>query len=217
MGGLANTTAMCPPGDRSMYHSISYGYLMAEVVRRTDPEHRSYGQFFREVICAPLDIKDLWFGLPIEDEPRVAKFTWGAVSPSAPQVAPNPIRVAMMPAVMAPSPAIWNTREIHASCIPAGSGITTARDGARFFALLANRGELGGTRLISEERLMAQTEPRPNPLQVDEGIGMITTNGIGGYWVGGTHPHTDPVVGRAPHTVARAVRWDGPVSTPASA
>ena len=49
---------------------------------------------------------------------------------------------------------------------------------------------------------MAQTEPRPNPLEVDEGIGMITTNGVGGFWVGGKHPHTDPVVGRATNVLA---------------
>jgi CubicO group peptidase (beta-lactamase class C family) len=199
---LADVTPLCPPGERSMYHSLSYGYLVGEVVRRTDPEHRLFGDFLRDEICAPLDIKNVWFGLPAEEEARVATLTWGAVPPSAPQVAPNPIRAAMMPAAIAPVPEIWNTRALHAACVPAGSGIMNARDGARFMALLANRGVLGGTRLISEARLMALTEPRPNPLEVDEGIGMITTNGIGGFWVGGKHPHTDPVVGRATHTLA---------------
>lgn len=199
---LADVTPLCPPGQRSMYHSLSYGYILGEVIRRTDPRHRPYGYFLREEICAPLDIKDLWVGLPADEEHRVATLTWGATPPSAPQVAPNPIREAMMPAGIAPVPEIWNTSAMRAAVIPAGSGIMTARDGARFMALLANRGELGGTRLISEDRLMALTEPRPNPLERDEGIGMITTNGVGGFWVGGKHPHTDPVMGRATHLLA---------------
>jgi CubicO group peptidase (beta-lactamase class C family) len=31
---------------------------------------------------------------------------------------------------------------------------------------------------------------------------MITTNGVGGFWVGGTHPHTDAVIGRGRHVLA---------------
>jgi CubicO group peptidase (beta-lactamase class C family) len=199
---LADVTPLCPPGQRSMYHSLSYGYILGEVIRRTDPRHRQFGDFLREEICAPLDIKDLWVGLPAEQERRVATLTWGAVPPAAPQVAPSPIRKLMMPAAISPVPDIWNAPAMRAAVIPAASGIMTARDGARFMALLANRGELSGTRLISQERLMALTEPRPNPLERDEGIGMITSNGVGGFWVGGKHPHTDPVMGRATNLLA---------------
>ncbi len=204
VGWLAEVTPLCPPGERSMYHSLSFGYILGEVVRRTDPGHRLFGDFLRDEVCFPLDIKDLWVGLPPEEEHRVATLTWGAEPPAAPQVAPSPIRQMMMPAGVAPVPEIWNTSAMRAAVIPAGSGIMTARDGARFMALLANRGELGGTRLISEERLMALTEPRPNPLEVDEGIGMITTNGIGGFFVGGKHPHTHPVIGRATHVLGHS-------------
>lgn len=199
---LADVEPMCAPGETSMYHSLSYGYLIANIVRLTDPQHRPFGQFMQDELFRPLGIHDTWFGLPGSEEHRVATLTWGAHPPAAPQVAPNPIRDAMMPAAIAPVPAIWNTPAMRKADIPAGSGIMTARDGARFMSLLANRGEVDGVRLLSEERLMALTEPRPNPLEVDAGIGMRTTNGIGGFWVGGTHPHTDPVIGRAPHILA---------------
>ena len=87
---LADTTPMAPPGERSMYHSLSYGYLLGEVVRRTDPKHRMFGAFLQDEILTPLDIRNLWFGLPADQEPRVATLTWGPVPPTAPQVAPIP-------------------------------------------------------------------------------------------------------------------------------
>lgn len=201
---LADVEPMVPPGERSMYHSLSYGHLLGEVVRRTDPQHRRFDRFLREEICDPLGLDDIWFGLPVEQEPRVATLTWGAAPPEQPQVAPNPIRTAMMPPAVMPCPEIWNTRAIRSACVPAASGIMTARAGARFMALLANGGALGGTRLLSEDRLLALTEPRSDPLEVDAGIGMVTTNGIGGFRVGGKHPHTDPVVGRAPNLLAQS-------------
>ena len=199
---LAEVTPLCPPGTRSQYHAISFGYLLAEVVRRTDPKHRMYRDFLREEICAPLGIDDLWVGLPPEQEHRVATLTWGAEPPAAPQVAPNPVRNASMPAAVLPGPEVYNLPIVHEACIPAASGIMTARACARFFALLASGGVLGGTRLLSRERLLELTTPRPNPLEPDEAIGMVTWIGTGGYWLGGEHPPADPVVGVGKHILA---------------
>jgi len=69
-------------------------------------------------------------------------------------------------------------------------------------AMLANNGKLKGRKLLSKERLLAQTEPRPNPLEVDAGIGMVTSNGVGGYWVGTKHPASNPLVGSSPLVLA---------------
>jgi CubicO group peptidase (beta-lactamase class C family) len=201
---LAGTRPMAAPGERSQYHSLSFGYLLGEVLRRVDPAHRSFQELLDEEVCSPLGIRDVFFGLPENQELRVATLTWGADPPEAPEVAPNPIRDVMMPLAMAPAPATWNLRELHASANPAVSGIMTARDGARFMALLANRGALGGKRFLSASRLLDLTAPRPCPSEVDEGIGMPTSNGVGGFWVGGQHPVRHPVIGSGEHVLGHA-------------
>jgi CubicO group peptidase (beta-lactamase class C family) len=182
---LAGVTPLCPPGERSMYHSLSFGYLLGEVLRRTDPGGRPFDQVVRDELTQPFGIDDVWFGVPPEHEHRIAQLTWGAEPPSEPHVKPNPIRAMMMPAGVDPGPGPWNTRAAHAACVPAAGGIMTARAGARFMAVLANGGVLDGVRLASEERLRACARLRPNPDQIDEGIGRSTTNGVGGYFVGG--------------------------------
>ncbi|KAH7703878.1 Protein LACT-2 [Aphelenchoides avenae] len=39
------------PGTRSGYHALTYGWLVDQIVRRTDPKKRSVSQFLREEIC----------------------------------------------------------------------------------------------------------------------------------------------------------------------
>jgi CubicO group peptidase (beta-lactamase class C family) len=199
---LADVEPLSPPGERSMYHSISFGYILGEVIRRTDPQHRPFGQFVRDELCAPFGIDDVWFGLPAHLEPRVAKLTWGAVPPEAPQIAANPIRDLSMPGTITPSPAPYNDERMHAACLPAAGGLMTARDGARFLRLLANGGEIDGKRLIDEARLRACTAPRSNPTQIDEAIGRVAWLGTGGYWIGRDAEYADPVVGSNPAVLA---------------
>jgi CubicO group peptidase (beta-lactamase class C family) len=201
VGWLAQTTPMGPPGERSLYHSVSFGYILGEVIRRTDPAHRMFGEFVHGEFCKPLGLDNLWFGLPREEQDRVATLTWGANPPSAPAVPPSAIRTAMVPAALAPVPDVANLWAVRAAVKPSSGGIMNARDGARFFALLANGGELGGMRLFSQARLRALAEPRPNPTEVDEGMGRPVPNGVGGFWVGSTHPVRDPVLHQGRHVL----------------
>lgn len=52
---------------------MSFGWILGEVVRRTDPARRDFAQFVQEKICAPYGITDLWMGISDEAEGRVAK------------------------------------------------------------------------------------------------------------------------------------------------
>ncbi|GGB44702.1 esterase [Tistrella bauzanensis] len=56
------------PGSRWGYHIGSFGSLLAELIRRTDPAGRSFGQFFADEVARPLGI-DVHFGLP-DDLPQ---------------------------------------------------------------------------------------------------------------------------------------------------
>jgi CubicO group peptidase (beta-lactamase class C family) len=57
------------PGTQHVYHSMTFGYLVGEVVRRITG--RSLGTFFAEEVAAPLGLH-AWIGLPEEQEKHVA-------------------------------------------------------------------------------------------------------------------------------------------------
>jgi CubicO group peptidase (beta-lactamase class C family) len=68
-------------------------------------------------------------------------------------------------------------------------GIFTARSEARFWAMLANGGELDGVRLLSQARvaeLNTQRERSDEPDPVMFGIPLPIS--VGGYWLGGPYP-----------------------------
>jgi CubicO group peptidase (beta-lactamase class C family) len=80
-------------------------------------------------------------------------------------------------------PEVFNRPDVHRSCIPAVGGIANARSVSRFFALLANGGELDGVRLLSEARVRSFLEPRPDFGGDDVTYGRRLPVGVGGLWV----------------------------------
>ena len=49
--------------NRQVYHAISRGLYVAEIVRRVDPKHRLYSEFIADEIAKPLGI-ELYIQLP---------------------------------------------------------------------------------------------------------------------------------------------------------
>lgn len=170
------------PGSRSSYQSMTFGWLLGEVVRRTDPLGRPFGRFVREEIAAPLSADDLWLGIPDAAEPRVARLDAAAV-----YVMPdgNAMREAQPLAVdLMPGP--FERPDVRRACIPAVGGIFNARSEARFFAMLANGGALDGVRLLSQERIASFAAPRPHFDDADPVFfGMKVPIGWAGFWLGG--------------------------------
>jgi len=70
------------------------------------------------------------------------------------------------------------------------------------FAVLAGRGQVGGFRLLSEARVESFTVPRPVRYEYDEVIGQIPVLGQGGFWLGGSSPPSEPVIGPSPRVLA---------------
>ncbi len=60
-----------PPGSTTGYHSLSYGWVLDELVYRW--EGRNIANLLRSELTEPLAIKDLFLGLPGEQFPRMAK------------------------------------------------------------------------------------------------------------------------------------------------
>lgn len=58
------------PGTEHVYHAVTYGFLVGEVVRRITG--KSLGTFFAEEVAAPLGLS-AWIGLPEEHEGRVSR------------------------------------------------------------------------------------------------------------------------------------------------
>lgn len=63
------------PGTEHLYHAVTYGFLVGEVVRRISG--KSLGTFFADEVAAPLGLS-AWIGLPEEHEPRVARIEYAA-------------------------------------------------------------------------------------------------------------------------------------------
>ena len=176
---LANLKPIFEPGTTNAYHSYTWGWIVAEVVRRTDPKKRDFRQFVIDEITRPLGIKDLWIGLPAEAEPRVARMENDQISVAD----QSTLRGKSMPTQVAGTEAVFGRSVVRRSCIPGAGGIFNAPSCARFWAMLANEGQLDGVRLLSADRVRTALTPRPDTDTLDVGRGTITRVGIGGYWL----------------------------------
>jgi CubicO group peptidase (beta-lactamase class C family) len=182
---LADSTPVAPPGAASTYESLNFGWLVGEIVRRTDPECRDFARFVREELCAPLGVEDLWIGLPESEFGRVAHL----VSEMSEEAVANETWVsrAAKPFAVAPVARVHNDPVVWAGSLPGAGGIMTAAAAARIFAMLANGGRLGGVRLLSEDRVRAFAAPRPNPELLDlvlaGGNRVAPPIGMGGYFL----------------------------------
>jgi len=119
------------PGKIIAYHPRNFGWVIAELVWRIDG--RPFRQFLQEEVTGPLGMEDTYVGLPPSLEERVAK-------EHAMEDCDRPTMVS-----------IYNKPEVHLAVQPAGGGIASARDLARFYAMMAGGGFLDGTRILQPE------------------------------------------------------------------
>ena len=148
--GIADLTPMFPVGERTAYHSLNYGHVNGEILRRVDG--RPIAHFLQEEICTPLGIDGAYFGVPDQHLHRVAVLT---DAPPAP--ADYDARMVGEPAGSHVA-AAFNRREVVQAAIPGSGGLFSARGLARHYAMLANWGELDGVRVLPEARIRAGIE-----------------------------------------------------------
>jgi CubicO group peptidase (beta-lactamase class C family) len=148
--GIAELKPMYPIGQRTAYHSLNFGYINGEILRRVDG--RPIGRFLQEEVCKPLGINGLYLGVPDSELPRVAVLT---DAPPAP--ADYDARMVGEPAGSLVAQ-VFNRRDVQKAAIPGSGGIMSARGLARHYAMLANWGELDGVRIMPEARIRAGIE-----------------------------------------------------------
>jgi CubicO group peptidase (beta-lactamase class C family) len=150
------------------------GLYEGELIRRTDPKHRSLGRFFQEDIASPLDLS-FYIGLP-PDVPDSKVATIEGFKPLQMLLHMNTMPVGMVLGYMNPrsltrrtlgnpklhSPSDFNRPEYRRVELPAGNGIGQIRAMAKAYGVFAAGGhELG----IDEDTLKALTaSPTPPSL-----------------------------------------------------
>lgn len=184
---IADLRPLAEPGTKTLYLSMTFGWILGELVRRVDPQQRSLGRFVREEIAAPLGITDLWIGIPETVENRIARQI-DAMVPVPPEYLP-PLFLASMPPAVALAPPVFERPEVRRAEVAGVGGIFNARSEARFWAMLAQGGELDGVRLLSRELVATLNTPRANSEEPDPVMfGFPIPITIGGFWFGGDHP-----------------------------
>jgi len=137
------------PGTAHGYHSLTYGFLVGEVVRRVTGQ--SIGQWICRNITDPLGA-EFFIGLPPEFSPRVAPaLAFPPVKDSAAstlRLAPGSLPYRAVAFVQPQLNAMTvNDPVFRAAEVPSMNGIGTARGIARMFAALI--GDVDGQRLLS--------------------------------------------------------------------
>jgi CubicO group peptidase (beta-lactamase class C family) len=178
---LAELEPVFPPGTRSTYQAVSFGWLLGEVVRRTDPRGRSFGDFVYEEVCLPLGADSCYMGVPAGELHRVAELS--SAHRSRPARDPNSLAERALPSQVSLGPAIFNRADVQQAGVPGTGVFTNAASMAAQFALLAGRGAVGGVRLLSEDRVLSFLTPRPGYDDNDEVFGTPYPIGAGGYWL----------------------------------
>ena len=158
IAALEEQKPLWPPGTAHGYHARTFGYLLDELVRRIT--RQSLSEYWRKTFAGPLNL-DLWIGLPEKENPRVATI-YAAKAGNPPQ--PKQFYVDLVsPGTLArktfTSPhglhaaSAMNNPTIRAEPIVSFGGIGSANSLAKFYAMLANGGEIDGRTFFSEKTM----------------------------------------------------------------
>jgi len=163
------------PGEQPAYHTFNYGWVVGELIRRIS------GQPVDEYVAAnvfePLDMSQSSIGLDENEPDDVATLAGFEMYDRC----RDPGEGLDIPA--AESAAAFNEEAVHRAVIPAANGISTARDMARFYACMANGGELDGTRLLERETVSNATRTHAET-ESDGTLARPARYGLG-FWTGG--------------------------------
>lgn len=168
-----NQTPNWSPGEGHGYHPRTFGFLLDEIVRRLSGI--PLGAYWANTFAQPLGL-DLWIGVP-EDQLQRVRPVFPALIRAQPLETPEPLDAefykemanpSSLPARAFGSPrglhsiASMNTPEVRRMELPAFGGIGTASSLAKFYAMLANDGELDGARFFSTETISLMTNSLSN-------------------------------------------------------
>jgi len=240
---LARMAPLWPPGTAYLYHFITYGYLVGELVRRVSG--KTPGAFFADEMARPLAL-DFWIGLPHDEERRLAPHFRSTPPLDAAALertffnlgfdADHRTVRAVMAAFTSTEALIdnMNRRRWRAAEIPAGNGVGSARALARLYAGCI--GEVDGVGLLHRSTLERARVPLtdelrgPTPFDAITGpspqrfgcgfelprdpIPMLGEGSFGHPGAGGRLAFAHPELGVAVGYACNNLVWDGNTPDP---
>ncbi|WP_114854338.1 serine hydrolase [Brachybacterium sp. YJGR34] len=184
---LAAQPTLWEPGTKVAYHAITYGYLLAEVMRRVTG--RGPGELLRTELAEPLGL-DFHLGLPAAEEERVAPVFRAPDYRISTYLEDDPERRAIVnrmygSSLTAEQPP-FNTREHHAAELAAGGAIGTADAMSRLYSLLISPESLPAPIVPAETlaratRTWSEGKDAINDRPVRFGLGYELDDPLGTY------------------------------------
>lgn len=175
---LGKLRPLYPPGRMHMYHALTWGPLMREIV------YAAAGKDIRDILAAeilePLNFRWTNFGVAPEDIPLVA--------PSHPTGKPLPPAIAAIfrKAIGGTVHEIipyTNTPAFLSTVVPSSNTISTADELSRFAEIWRRGGELDGVRIMSAERMYGAVQ-QSRRLRPDVAVGLMPARWGTGYMLG---------------------------------
>jgi CubicO group peptidase (beta-lactamase class C family) len=162
IAALEMQAPLWPPGTAHGYHARTFGFLLDELVRRV--ARKTLSEYWREIFAQPLKL-DIWIGLPEQENARTATvYAAKAGKPPEPESFYRDLTKSGTLARKAfTSPhglhavSAMNSPTIRAQPIVSFGGIGSASSLAKFYAMLANGGQLDRQEFFSREALRWMT------------------------------------------------------------
>jgi CubicO group peptidase (beta-lactamase class C family) len=134
---VANLRAEFPPGSKSAYHVVNYGFILGEVVRRVSGV--PVETYLRQHFLDPLGLENTSLGLPAQKRDVAS----GLYAGCRDQIA---------------SVTLFNLPVIRGAVLPAATLHSTARELAVFYQMLLDDGVYAGKRFLKAETIRAATQ-----------------------------------------------------------
>lgn len=191
---IAELKPLWSPGSRIDYHPVTYGWLIGEVACRVTG--KTFPQLVEEEIRQPLATDDLFIGIPAEN-PRERAVLEDDLNFIPIPTVPPPGTPETVPARFGSLAGLMNRRDAQASCVPATSGLFTAKGLALHYQALLDHSLLSAKqfRIASQVQVPSRPEgeyPQDRALGYHLGFsptGSVTV-GHGGH--GGSNAFADP-------------------------
>ncbi len=151
------------PGSRFEYHPTSSMWVIAELIERRSG--MTYRDFVRARIAEPLGLRDLFVGLPRDQQHRLADIVHVADEPTAAEL--QTLGFPMIPKGEVTEDALqgFNDPAVREVGVPGGGGVMTAGDLALFYqALLAEGRSHDGKEVWTPAMIGAAREIRTGDL-----------------------------------------------------
>lgn len=177
---LGRMKPVYPPGLVHMYHGVTWGPLMREIISAATG--RNIRDILHDEILAPLGFRWTNYGVAPQDVPLVAPSHVTGTPLPAPIAKAFKAAVGGTPQQIIP---FSNTPQFLTGVIPSSNTVSNAHELSRFAEMLCRGGELDGVRVMSPETLRSATAPARR-LRPDIATGLAPMRWGTGYMLGST-------------------------------